>query len=119
MRVKHEDMKQENELKDELRAQPALDHQKPKTGTPHSIAHIRRRLDRIIPLSPTPNCRVLLPSGTADDEVFADEGGWSGCSNRRREKECHHGCGVVYEIIPQVTVIAIATASRPSATTFL
>jgi hypothetical protein len=68
-------MKQENELKDELRAQPALDHQKPKTGTPHSIAHSRRRLDRIIPLSPTPNCRVLLPSGTADDEVFADDGG--------------------------------------------
>src|SRR5208282_1098688 len=60
MRVKHEDMKQEKELEDELRAQPALDHQKAKTGTPHSIAHIRYCLARIIPLSPTLNCRVLL-----------------------------------------------------------
>jgi hypothetical protein len=40
MRVKHDNLKQEEELKDELRAQPALDHHKAKTGTPHSVAQI-------------------------------------------------------------------------------
>jgi len=40
MRVKHDNMKQEEELKDELRAQPALNHQKAKTGTPHSVAQM-------------------------------------------------------------------------------
>jgi hypothetical protein len=41
MRLKHEHMKQEEELEDELRAQPALDRQKTRkaqTGIPHSIA---------------------------------------------------------------------------------
>jgi hypothetical protein len=38
VRVKHDNMKQEEERKDELRAQPALDHQKAKTGIPHSVA---------------------------------------------------------------------------------
>jgi len=38
VRVKHDNMKQEEEWKDELRAQPALHHQKAKTGIPHSVA---------------------------------------------------------------------------------
>ncbi len=50
MRVKHDNLKQEEELKDELRAQPALDRQKVKTGTPHRIARIRCCLVGIIAL---------------------------------------------------------------------
>jgi hypothetical protein len=37
MRVKHADMKQEEQPKDESRVQPAFDYQDAKTGTLHSI----------------------------------------------------------------------------------
>jgi hypothetical protein len=35
MRMKHDDMKQEDKLKDKLRPEPALDAQKLKTGNPN------------------------------------------------------------------------------------
>ena len=60
VRVKHYNMKQEEERKDELRAQRALDSRKSKNGIPHGVAQIFGAvLARMIPFSHALYCRVL------------------------------------------------------------